>query len=214
MSGFEESVCVEKGVLTGLDESETPYSIMHGCNYCYSLECNKTWSAFNLELMETVCKLEISDEKRSEILISFQLEDYGWDWFTKSISLQGSEYEWFYLYAEGLPQGVCLIFHPKKSELSSGEIFYVEYFASAPWNRNSAIHNRKFKGVGTSLLLRALKYSTETLNLRMGFSLHSLPQATGFYEKSLKMKRSDAHNKGQLIYFELLEQEAQGLLNV
>jgi hypothetical protein len=124
------------------DGKFVPFDIIHGWNPRLCLECDSQWSTFNLKLFKSLDEKNLSEDESGRILSTLQLEDSGWNWFQKSLQLRGSEYEWFYLYADGKPQGMCLIYHPKKSEFDEGDIFYVEYLAAAPWNRSSALHER------------------------------------------------------------------------
>jgi len=194
------------------DES-VAYEIFHEWNIIRSAECDQQWSEFNLETLQKIETLQLSDNELELILSSFQSQDFHWRWTDKSMILRGKEYEWFYLYANGKAQGICVIYHPKASALESGEIFYVEYIAVAPWNRKSDIHEKQLKSVGTVLLQSALNFSVNTLGLRPGFSLHSLPQAKGYYEK-LKMVHLSDLDKPGLNYFELPENEAAKLTKV
>jgi hypothetical protein len=95
-----------------------------------------------------------------------------------------------------------VIFHPKQSALASGDIFYVEFVAVAPWNRSCKIRDRDFRRVGKTLLRATLRFAVKTLKLRSGFCLHSLPGANGFY-RSLEMVNVPKLNKDPLLYFEL-----------
>jgi hypothetical protein len=106
-----------------------------------------------------------------------------------------------------------VIYHPKKSVLAPGDIFYVEYVAVAPWNRSCKIRDRQFRGAGTALISAALRFAVKTLKLRPGFCLHSLPGANGYY-LSLKMVNVPEHNKEPLLYFELPPALAENMMEV
>jgi hypothetical protein len=211
MSELFKDTLLKEGHLEDPDSKNIAYQVLHGWNPMHSLECNSLWSSFNMQLFENLRKLDVPDHELGKILSSLQVEDHHWDWFNKSRGMQGDEYEWFFTYAEGKPQGACVIYHPRASKLSDGDIFYVEFFAVAPWNRTSRLHERQFRGVGTLLLRAALAYSIDVLMLKPGFALHSLPQAVGYYER-LRMVRSEDHDKDVLIYFELPEHEAKDFL--
>lgn len=187
------------------------YTIRHGWDIIAAIQCDETWARSNIELFQYIEEQNFDDAKLAEVLQSIQTEDHHWDWFKKSYLLTGDEYEWFFLFSEDKPQGACLIYHPKDSALGDENIFYVEYLAVAPWNRDCLVRQREYKGVGSILLKAALKYSVENLGLTPGFSLHSLPQAKEYYEK-LKMINVKGMDKGALLYFELPQTEAHKLL--
>jgi hypothetical protein len=186
---------------------QTSYSIKHGWDIVTAVQCDKAWARSNIELFQYIEEQKFDDARLAEVLESIQTEDHHWDWFKKSYQLTGNEYEWFFLFSEDKPQGACVIYHPKNSAFCNANIFYVEYLAVAPWNRDCLVRQREFKGVGSILLKAALKYSVEKLGLTPGFSLHSLPQAKEYYEK-LRMINVQRMNKGPLLYFELPQVEA------
>jgi hypothetical protein len=207
------TMIIETGKLTRTDATTAEYEISHGWNPQYSLECDQFWGQSNLELLQQVNLMNLDAKALDTMLDELPLEDFNWKWIRKSAAFRGSDYEWFYIHAAGKPQGACVIFHPKPSALSTGNIFYVEYLAAAPWNRSSKVRNREFHAVGSSLLQCALRHSIHVLNLKPGFSLHSLPKAQGFYHK-LKMVNVASLDKDSLLYFELPQDEAQKLVAV
>ena len=204
---------IEAGQLCRTSGDYADYTIRHGWDPVAALECDQQWSRSNFELFEFIEAQKYDAVHLESILGSIQTEDHHWDWFNKSVNYTHDEYEWFYLYAEGRPQGVCLIYHPRPSALSTSNIFYVEYLAVAPWNRDCLIRKREFSKIGSILLTCSLRFAVNTLGLIPGFSLHSLPQARGYYEK-LKMVNVEDEDKLSLIYFELPLSEATKLLEV
>ncbi|WP_353301636.1 hypothetical protein [Sessilibacter corallicola] len=205
---------IDEGVLIAhTSKQEVPCKIYHGWNIVSSQECDVKWGQSNIELFEYIQEQNFDDNKLAEVLDSIQTEDFHWSWFKKSVGAMGDEYEWFYLYAEGEPQAVCLIRHPKDSALEDSNIFYVEFIAVAPWNRSCLVREREFLGVGSFLLRAALNFSVNRLGLSPGFSLHSLPQASEYYAK-LKMVNVAEKNKDSLLYFEMPGCEANKLLGV
>ena len=211
---FESSnKTISSGELINSSGTKTNYTIYHGWDIVSAVQCDETWARSNIELFKYIESQNFNDEKLSEVLNSIQTEDHHWDWFKKSYHYTSEEYEWFFLFANNRPQGACLIYHPKGSALQENNIFYVEYLAVAPWNRDCLVREREFKGVGSILLKAALAYSVSTLGLVPGFSLHSLPQAKQYYEK-LKMVNVKVMDKDTRLYFELPEQEALKLMGV
>ncbi|GFO76524.1 hypothetical protein BPLS_P4359 [Bathymodiolus platifrons methanotrophic gill symbiont] len=169
------------------------------------------WTAFYTQVFEFLEKQQLPPEEET-ILNSLSTQDKHWDWFKKACRHKTDEYEWFFLMAEDKPQGVCVIFHPKASKLSTGDIFYIEYLAVAPWNRDSLLNNRAFKGVGTLLLKCAITYATETLKLQPGFSLHALEQAEGYY-LHIGMIHLSSEDKHDLKFFEMEADTAQKMVS-
>ncbi|WP_244089171.1 hypothetical protein [Aeromonas hydrophila] len=204
---------IETGQLPRANGGYTDYTISHGEDPFKAIECDQQWTKSNIELFEFIAAQNYDAAQLKNVLDSIQTEDHHWDWFKKTLSYSKDEYEWFYLYAEEKPQGVCLIYHPKVSALSTSNIFYVEYLAVAPWNRDCLIRKRDFLKIGSTLLTCSLRFAVTTLGLTPGLSLHSLPQARGYYEK-LNMINIERENKPRLMYFELPYAEAEKLLGV
>jgi len=209
----QEINVIDTGLLKNKSECTFDYEIQHGKSLVSSIRCDREWGEFSLNLYAQIKEANYSEEVLKDVLGSIQNEDDHWEWFNKSMCLNSEEYEWFFLYTEGKPQGVCLIYHPKKSALNGDNIFYIEFIAVAPWNRDSKVHERYFHGVGSVLIKSVLTFAVNDLALTPGFSLHSLPQAQAYYQK-LKMVNLDDEDKGSLIYFELPKEEADKLLGV
>jgi GNAT superfamily N-acetyltransferase len=191
---------ISKGALAG-KAGPVDYTIHLGWDLVIAHLCDHAWGSFNVCLLRQIRKLGAEGVDIAPILASAQLEDHHWRWLDKSMYYRGDCYKWFFLVAEGYPQAACLIYHPKASVAGAGDIFYVEYIAAAPWNRENVVAERVFKGVGPKLLDRVISYAKDALALRQGFSLHSLPQAVEFYEK-LGMKAFPQYDKGELKFFE------------
>lgn len=198
---------IEQGEMKDRSGTQVKYCVRHGWDMIAAAECDEIWGRAKLELFEYIRSQNFDEDTLKQVLESIQMEDFHWDWFNKSYHYSRDEYEWFFLFAEGKPQGACVIYHPKMSELAKAKIFYVEYLAVAPWNRDCMVMQREFKGVGSTLLKAALRYSVDVLGLTPGFSLHSLPQAKQYYER-LNMVNIEKNDKGKLLYFELPTSEA------
>lgn len=59
---------------------------------------------------------------------------------------------------------------------------YIEYVATAPWNRPTAGEDAIFKGIGPALLRHAVLRSLALGRLGR-VTLHSVPKAVAFYER-------------------------------
>ena len=205
-------IVIAEGSLDKSDGSKSEYKILYGWNLELSQKCDIEWNACLLKLFNHINE-NIKEEDLDEVLQSLQIEDKHWNWFNKTIQLRGENYKWFYLIADEKIQASCVIYQPRKSFIDQENIFYIEFIASAPWNRNNKIWNREYKGTGTTLINTVLKYSNKELNLRLGFSLHSLPKAREYYEK-LGMINYPENDKDTLTYYEISEEKANYLLEV
>lgn len=179
-----------------------PCTIHLGWDLQIAHACDRSWGAFNNTLLRHIRSLEVGGVDVSSILMAAQLEDHHWKWLNKSLHYRGDSYKWFFLVAEKYPQAACMIYHPKKSVASTGDVFYVEYIATAPWNRENVLAERVFKGVGPKLLSHVINYAQEALGLHPGFSLHSLPKATQFYKERLGMTAFPQFDKDGMQFFE------------
>jgi GNAT superfamily N-acetyltransferase len=197
---------ISKGTLTART-SEIDCTIHLGWDLLIANLCDRSWGAFNVSLLRHIRKLEAEGVDIAPLLESAQLEDNHWRWLDKTLHYRGDCYKWFFLIAENYPQAACLVYHPKASVVGAGDIFYVEYVATAPWNRENVLSERVFKGVGPKLLERVISYAKDDLKLRPGFSLHSLPKAVEFYEK-IGMKAFPQYDKEGLKFFEWVAPES------
>jgi len=198
---------VARGQIASSEGGHVEYQLHHGWDPAKAHVCDKTWGVFNVELMRFIKRQAYDVEQLRAVLGQIQIDDSHWNWLTKSLFYRSTEYDWFFLMAEGYPQGACLIYHPKPSAIASGDIFYIEYVAAAPWNRDNPMSGRTFKGIATILLRYATNYARKELKLRYGFSLHALPKAIAFY-RGIGMVDHPPANKDNLPYFEMPEVSA------
>lgn len=196
---------VKTGTLQASDGENVDFQLHHGWDIAKAYACDKEWGKFNVELMRFIKNKSYDSKSLSQVLDQIQMEDSHWKWFDKSCAYSSNEYDWFFLMANGSPQGACMIYHPKPSALEKGNIFYIEYIASAPWNRINPMQAQIFKGIGTILIKFAINYAHTVLNLRYGFSLHALPKAAHYYHK-IGMIEHPPSIKDELRYFEMIEQ--------
>lgn len=197
-----------EGKLKNFQSEEHAYQLYNGLDPIRANLCDTLWGAFNLKLIEFIKSQGYSKDEFEDIANSVQLDDYKWDWLAKIYFHKGDEYEWFFLDIDNKPQASCLIYHPKKSAIDSGDIFYIEYVAVAPWNRNNPMEAKLFKGAGSEIIKCAIQYATKTLGLRYGFSLHALPKAEGFYEK-IGMLNFVALTKDTMKYYEMSDENSR-----
>ncbi len=81
-------------------------------------------------------------------------------------------------------------------------LIYLDFFATAPWNRPKLKNPPDYKGVGIALFIFAVSRSFDLeYNGRVG--LHSLPAAESFYQKIEMNDFGCDPNYENLRYFEL-----------
>lgn len=161
---------------------------------------DKAWSP----VMQAHCANRILTEKP---------EDRHWDWRQKAgwwRPLLG--YHSFALLCRNELQGLMLAsdFKSARLQLHFGKpIVYVEFLATAPWNRPEFQKPTRYRGVGTVMMAAAVELSFE-LGYRGRISLHSLPAAEPFYRDGCKMTElgTDAAHQ-DLMYFETTSNQAE-----
>ena len=189
-----------------------PYSIELGLSKSSILECNG-WKDFttNIILQYVVNAAEVNSYR--EILQNYiMLEDFKWNWSKKAFFFNTSEYNWFFLRTSDGVQGVCLTYHPQKSVFQSVNIFYIKYLSSAPWNRNSSLHDRQYKGIGTEILKQVQFYFIRKYHYNHGFCLHSLPQAHEYYIKIGMVNLPEYNDEDGLLFYEINRENAISFL--
>lgn len=144
-------------------------------------------------------------------------EDAHWDWGNKMSVTKGClAYDSYCIMANGSLEGLMLLNNPKFSRLPDQigkELVYIEFLATAPWNRAELCNPRKYKAVGSILAQVAIELSIDyEFGGRIG--LHSLPKSADFYRKTLKMTELGPDPRHQnLIYFELTPEQARNFLD-
>ena len=151
-------------------------------------------------------------------------EDGHWNWGSKALAAISDPflYDIFALECGGNTQALLLICkgstdcfsrHP---EHLKADMAYVEFLATAPWNRPRLVAEPIYKGAGRVLIGTAVNLSLEEeLGGRIG--LHSLPGAEDFYRDAIGMTDlgvdADGPHKG-LRYFELPESQVADFLTI
>lgn len=147
-------------------------------------------------------------------------EDAHWKWAAKALQALRNplSYELFGVESDARTQGMMLVLkggpkcfsrHP---EHPRAPLVYVDFLATAPWNRPGLTATPTYKGVGRVLFMAAVSLSIEEeFAGRVG--LHSLPGAEAFYRNQLNMTdmgRDDTYQN--LRYFELSTTQARQLI--
>lgn len=195
----------ERGHLVATDGAKADYGVIVDRNLKLARMCEVHWGSYNQRLLNFIRRAIENGADKDELLSRTQFGDAHWEWLKKALVLQDERYRWFFVLAEDQPQAACVIYQPKPSIIKpESNIFYVDYLAVAPWNRNNPMESRRFSGLGSLTIAAACRYAIQTLKLRPGFSLHSLPGAVEFYKK-LGMQNFPAHNKEGLEFFEVID---------
>ncbi|MBF6059023.1 hypothetical protein H8792_011770 [Thiomicrorhabdus sp. HH1] len=211
----EKITQIASGILNDNVNIPRPFQILCGSSPRLASLCDNAWGMFFNDTLNYLRSLP--PEELMEAKQGFQFGSAHWDWFTKTLSFNSESYLWFYLIIDDRVQGICLICHPAGAKLKPGEIFYIEFIASAPWNTKNPLEPKRFSGIGTTLIQYMIEYSVNTLKLQYGLNLHALRQAEPFYEQKLGMTHLPDYDKTQdngavLKFYELEEQVAKALV--
>lgn len=199
---------IASGQMVGLSKGSVRYTVHYGWDIAKCLACDEQWIAFNFKLIKYIKEQNFDSEKLKQALGGIQVDDHHWRWFNKALALSSDSYHWFFVMVDKIPQAACLVFHPKESAFEKKNIYYIDYIAIAPWNRKNPMVGREFSGVGGLLVKEVVNYLYENKKIGLGFSLHSLPKAEGFYER-IGMVGHEDFNKDGLKYFEMREAAAK-----
>lgn len=182
--------------------------LLKGLSIDKCLQVQKEWSQFFYEQYE-LYKESFPENPPQSFITECNAEDSHWQWVSKAIALNSDEYIWFSIESEGSLECLMVVYHPQKARSSEEDIFYVDYLAVAPWNRNSVLQKAKIRGLGTTMLKVVGVHLKQVLNYVDGFSLHSLPKALPFYLKlGMKDFGVDEEKEG-LHYLEMPEDVAE-----
>lgn len=144
-------------------------------------------------------------------------EDAHWDWRAKATywrPLLG--YKSFAVMCEYQLQGLMVtndVSSAKLSQQFGKPMVYVEFVATAPWNRPSFESPPRFRGTGRILIWAAVELSFAS-GFKGRVGLHALPNAESFYESKCgftRLGRDSSHQN--LTYFELSENNAEAFFH-
>jgi len=139
-------------------------------------------------------------------------EDSEWNWQNKHRQARRAN-ELYAVECENVTQGMMRIdILEERCKIPSQFrqfLVYVDYLATAPWNRKPIQNPPTYKGVGGNLMDFAVARSHE-LGYRGRIGLHTLPSAIPFYKKlniGLIDCGVDLDHPDELVYFESLSQD-------
>jgi len=142
------------------------------------------------------------------MLLALQEPDKAWNWAYKlRLATDEAGFEACVVEVDGLAQGVILIETQWHRSQLNGRIsarlplVYVEYLATAPWNRRGIEDPPFFTGIGGTLMAFARNRSAE-LGFDGRVGLHALPEAEAFYRRQGMPNYGPDPDKDGLVYFE------------
>ena len=183
--------------------------IFHGRSLEYVSEITNSWKHY---MYDTIDRIEFTNETELiEEISSLPFHDFHWEWGKKYNYYNSKEYDWFYFVINNKVEAISFCSSPKRSVIDSENIFYIEYIAVAPWNRNHKLIDRHFKGLGYILIKEISKYFHTCKNYRFGFSLSAVPQAINFYQQ-IGMIYFGQYNHDGLYFYEMNFENAKKLI--
>ncbi|EMO66411.1 hypothetical protein LEP1GSC132_2462 [Leptospira kirschneri str. 200803703] len=185
---------IEKGLIFNNEaKCDTEYSIYllqnHKEIFNFANSIKNNWAPYIMDIYVNHIspKINFKDDNWLDslkpILHDYNLEDIGWDWTSKALSKYNNNYLWSSLVIDDISEGIIICNHPENSKIYEYNIIYIDYLATAPWNRNSVLGVGKYIGIGTLLLKASIKYGLKQFNYIPGFNLHSLSRAENYYRK-------------------------------
>ena len=139
-------------------------------------------------------------------------EDSHWNWRNKANGWRALlGYQSAALVCQGELQGLMLTNDVSSARLPQQfgkPIVYVEFLATAPWNRPELRTPPKYRGCGRIFILVAIQTSIDA-GYKGRIGLHSLPAAERFYEEKCGFTRLGPDSSHQnLTYYEMTETQA------
>lgn len=159
-----------------------------------------------------------------QTLAEVNAEDAHWEWGKKALVALSDPllFDFFVLECGGSTQAIMMTrkggpdCFSRHQEHQRAPLIYVEFLATAPWNRQKLVAEPTYKGAGRVLIATAVSLSMEEeFQGRVG--LHSLPGAEVFYRDVIGMTDLGADSEGVhkgLRYFELSSSDAATFLSV
>lgn len=148
------------------------------------------------------------------------IQDWHWDWRAKAQARSGQlAYESFAIEANDATQGLLFTSSAafgRIEEQRGLDLVFLEYLATAPWNRPGFTPNPLYKGVGRILVATAISLSFD-LGFEGRIALHSIPQSESWYRDQCRMTDLgpdlDADPRGVLRYFEMTAAQAKSFIS-
>ena len=195
---------------TAFDSTRQPvdFELREGLDLLKVMQMQRDWMT-DFYLIIDKFKFLNPSASNKDIIQQCNVEDGMWNWVKKASVLNSDEYLWFSLERNASIESIIVIYHPKKSLLSGEDIFYVDFFAVAPWNRKSSVREPQYSGLGSLMLKLVGQHINSVYGYHEGFSLHSLPNALGFYTRIGMSDFGVDSSKENLHYLEMESSKAR-----
>lgn len=167
-----------------------------------------------LEFFTRLAEEEQTNEAFVAILERMGIPDSHWDWRRKCTIAPGTQRQAYGLLNGDQVEATMMLALDRQSRLGvSGEpLIYVDFLATAPWNRSVIQKPERFRRMGTMLLGAAVAVSQmQGLDGRCG--LHSLPSAEGFYRQAGMQDLGADPGYYDLHYFEFDAAAGRGFIS-
>jgi hypothetical protein len=154
----------------------------------------------------------IMEDHRRTVPRASWVEDAHWDWRKKHLATAPFlAFRWFTITCEGDLQGLMLLDLNQSCRIISQfgkPLVYVDFIATAPWNRPSFEDPPRFSNVGRTFILAATEVSREE-GFQGRIGLHALHNAVSFYENRCGMTSLGQDSaKSNLCYLEMTKDQA------
>ena len=166
-------------------------TLVPGCICAMSLE--------HLDQIETIWKA---------MLLALQQPDKAWNWDYKlRLATNEDRFEAYVVEVDEIAQGVILIETQWHRSLlnrplsARPPLVYVEYLATAPWNRKPIEDPPFYTGIGGTLMA-FVRTRSAVLGFDGRVGLHALPEAEAFYQRQGMPDYGPDPDKDGLVYFE------------
>lgn len=167
-------------IIEGLDDTHVDH-IEQAWAPMFRLQRDKALLHYYTQLPEE----EQTSEAFSNILQDFGVPDSHWDWRQKCSIATGTQRQTYGVVNGDQVEAAMMLRFGEKTRLKTlGQpLVYVDFLATAPWNRSTIQQPERFRRLGTMLLGSAVEISKmHGYGGRCG--LHSLPSAEGFYRRA------------------------------
>ena len=199
--------------------TSVPLDIVEGLDLAHIDYIDQTWKPvmtkqYHRALLEyfTLPIASQTDAIFTDILTRLGIPDQHWDWRLKSTIAPGSQRLLYGIVDGNTVEAAMMLLFGRESRITPGlPVVYVDYLATAPWNRPTVQQPERFKRLGALLLGTAVEIS-RIKRWDGRCALHALPSANGFYQKSGMQDLGPDPTYHDMHYFEFDAATAQAFL--
>jgi len=138
-----------------------------------------------LEFFTQLTEAEQTNAALNGVFARLGIPDSHWDWRTKCTFAPGTQRQAYGLVNDDQVEAAMMLAfdHVTRIGPTREPLVYVDFLATAPWNRSAIQQPERFRRLGTMLLGAAITVS-QMRGLEGRCGLHSLPPAEGFYQRA------------------------------